>query len=109
MPAYIQSPLSIADFESVWETIVDSGYAQGFINAGEGAGYEAYTQGMAQFSRVSSAINTTMEAMYILPWSGQTSEPASGPNAATVMLTISRTGRLHEPLRLGAGLVLFDE
>jgi hypothetical protein len=109
VPAYIQNPLSIEDFEAVWATVVDPGYAQGFTNAGEGAGYEAYTQGMAQLARVSSAINTTMEAMYILPWSGQTAEPASGPNAATVMLTISRTGRLQEPLRLGAGLVFFDE
>jgi hypothetical protein len=109
VPAYIQNPLSIQDFEAVWATVVDPGYAQGFVNAGEGAGYEAYTQGMAQLARVSAAINTTMEAMYILPWSGQTAEPASGPNAATVMLTISRTGRLQEPLRLGAGLVFFDE
>lgn len=109
MPVYIQEPLSIEDFEAVWQTVVDPGFAQGFVRAGEGAGYEAYTQGMAQLARVSSAINTTMEAMYILPWSGQTSEPASGPNAATVTLSISRTMRLQEPLVIGAGLVFFDE
>lgn len=109
MPAYVQSPLTIAQFEAVWQSVVDPGFGQGFSNAGEGNGYEAYTQGMAQLARVSSAISTTMGAMYILPWSGQVAPPASGAQQATVQLTFSRTLRLQEPLVLGAGTVWYDE
>src|ERR1700685_3234663 len=109
MPAYTQGPLSIQAFEAVWASVVDPAFAQGFIQAGEGNGFEAYTQAMAQLARASAAINTTMEAMYLLPSSGQTSPPASGPNQATVQLTFARTLRLQEPLVLGAGSVWYDE
>jgi hypothetical protein len=109
MPSYTQGPLAISDFEAVWQSVVDPAFAQGFVQAGEGAGYEAYTQAMAQLARASQAVNTTTQAMFILPWSGQESAPASGPNQAIVTLSFSRTKRLQEPLVLGAGTVWYDE
>jgi len=109
MPSYVQAPLSIDDFQAVWESVVDPGFAQGFVEAGDGGGFEAYRQAMAQLARVSDAINTTMEAMYILPWSGQTAPPATGPNLAEVELTFSRTLRIQSPLVLGAGTVWYGE
>lgn len=102
-------PLSIDDLLALWRQVTDSAYADAFIQAGEGNGLEAWTQGFAQHARVSTAIDTTLQALYILPWSGQSSEPASGPVCATATMSFSRSGRLNEPLVLGAGLVFFDE
>jgi hypothetical protein len=109
VPSYVQGPLAVSDFLAVWQSVVDPAFAQGFVQAGEGRGLEAYTQAMAQLARASQAVDTTTQAMFILPWSGQSSAPASGPQQATVSLSFSRTKRLQEPLILGAGLIWCDE
>ena len=83
-------PLTAADLQSIWQGATDSSYWQPFVQAGIGAGLEAWTQMFAQFARVAQAADTTFEAMYILPWSGQTAPPASGPTAATVTLYLQR-------------------
>lgn len=105
----MSGPLSIQELLAVWQSAVDSGYGDAFVNADEGKGLETYTQGFAQLQRVSQAIDTTTQAMYILPWSGQTAPPAAGETAATVKLTFARTKLLEQPLRLGAGQVFYEE
>jgi hypothetical protein len=102
-------PLTIADLTAVWQGAVDSSYSSAFIAAGEGKGFEAYTQGFAQYARVSTAIDVTTQACYVLPWSGQTNPPAGGAQLATVTLTFTRTNRSNVAVRLGAGLVYYDE
>jgi hypothetical protein len=88
---------------------MDESYTEPFIEAGDGGGLEAWNQSFAQLARVSEAVDVSMESLFILPWSGQTNPPASGPNQATVELTISRTGLLEQPLILGAGLIWVDD
>jgi hypothetical protein len=88
---------------------VDSTYGQAFITAGEGNGFEAYTQGFAQYARASQAIDVTTQACYVLPWSGQTNPPAQGAKYATVALTFQRTLKNNIPVRLAAGIVFYDE
>ena len=102
-------PLSVAELLALWEGAVDSTYAQPFVQAGDGGGLELFTQGFAQHARASQAVDRTTQSMYMLPFSGQTSPPASGAQLATVSLTISRAGYLDHPLVLGAGLVWVDE
>lgn len=104
-----QGPLSIADLLQVWVGAVDKTYSDPFIAAGEGKGLEAYTQGFAQSARVSTAIDVTTQALYILPHSTQTNPPAGGPVKATVTLTFTRAGFVDRPMRLGAGLIRVGE
>lgn len=101
--------LSRADIQSVWEGSVDKSYRDSLVRAGEGRGFEAWTQLFAQFERASKAIDVTTQAMFIAPWSGQTQPPASGGRKATVTLTITRTKRLNEPLFLQRGLFVVEE
>lgn len=96
-------PLTIQDLQAIWESACDPSYAQSFIQAGEGNGFEAHTQSFAQAARVSEAIDTTTQALYILPWSGQSGSPASGAKLATVALTLARTGLTQIPLVVPAG------
>jgi hypothetical protein len=102
-------PLTLAELLALWEGAVDSTYAQPFVQAGDGGGLEVYSQGFAQHVRVSQAVDASTQAMYILPFSGQTAPPASGAQLATVTLTFTRGGYLDRPLVLGAGMVWVDE
>lgn len=101
--------LSRAEIQAVWEGSVDKGYRDPLVRAGEGKGFEAWTQLFAQFERASKAVDVTTQAMFISPWSGQTNDPASGGQKATVTLKVSRSKRLHEPLYLQAGLFVVEE
>lgn len=84
-------PLTLEEFRALWRAAVDHAYAEGFEQAGEGNGIEAFEQAWQQFARVSQAIDATTQALYILPWSGQTAPPAGGAARSTVVLTIDRT------------------
>jgi hypothetical protein len=97
-------PLAQSDLLGIWKSTSDDSYTEPFINAGDGQGLEAWNQAFAQLARVSQAVDAAMSSLYILPWSGQTNAPASGPVLATVSLSISRTGLLNWPLVLAAGL-----
>ena len=99
-------PLTQADLQAIWTGAVDTGFSQPFVAAGEGAGFEAYTQMFAQYARVALAVDVTTQAMFILPYSGQSNPPASGANEATVVLTISRTGYVNWALVLVAGTLV---
>ena len=102
-------PLQQSDLLGIWESVMDDGYTQPFVQAGDGKGMEAWNQSFAQLVRASSAVDVSMQSLFILPWSGQTNPHASGPNQATVTLSISRTGLVHQPLVLGAGFTWVDE
>ena len=98
-------PLTSAELQAIWQSVVDDTYAQGFIQAGEGNGFEAHTQAFQQFARVSQAIDTTMQEAYLLPWSGQTGAPAAGAGYARVTLQLARpTAPLLNPLEEINGL-----
>lgn len=102
-------PLTPADFQRIWESTTDPSYWQPFELAGEGNGFEAHTQAWQQGARVSQAVDETTQALYILPWSGQTAPPASGAQSATVTLTLTRSLRLEQPLLLQAGTFVEEQ
>jgi hypothetical protein len=104
-----QGPLTIADLQAVWESSVDNQFSASLFEKGDGSGIEAYAQTWAMLERLSRAVDVTTQAMYILPWSGQTSDPAAGEKRATVTLSVSRSGLPNIPLVLMAGPFLVGE
>lgn len=104
-----QGALTQSELQAVWEGAVDKNYSQSLIAAGEGNGFEVYTQTFVQLARVSQAIDTTTQAMFILPHSAQTAPPAGGETKATVSLTFTRTKLLNFPLVLGEGSIFVGE
>ena len=98
-----------ADLLAIWQSAVDPLYAQPFLEAGDGGGLEAYTQGFAVMERVSQAIDRTMQAMFILPHSGQTSIPASGDKYAVATVELRREATFHLPIIFPAYQVAVEE
>ena len=110
MTAGKQGALSQADLMAIWAAAVDESYSQPLIAAGDGNGLEIYSQAAAQWARVSSAIDTTTQAMYIRPSSAQTAPPASGAQLATVELTLVRgAAYVDRALVLKAGTTYAEE
>lgn len=130
-PTAKRGPFTVDELLAFWKTVVDEKYQQPLtrdlqpgdsIDAGDDirveagntigpvtTGLETYTQGMDQMKRVSQAVERTCEAMFFLPWSGQTDEPASGAARATVALTFSRDRRLGETVTFFAGTTFIQE
>ena len=104
-----QGPLTAEQLQAIWQGGVDSAYADPYVAAGDGNGLEVHTQAFAQYARASLAVDRTFQSMYALPWSGQTNPSASLASLSTCDLTFTRTGRMGDPLLLGAGLVWVDE
>lgn len=110
VPPLKTGPLSLQDLLDVWTGAVDAGYRDPIVEAGDGGGLEVHTQAHAQYARVSDAIDRSTQAMFIVPWSGQTNEPASGARSAQVTITFQRNTRyVHVPMALGAGWIYVEE
>lgn len=101
--------LTKAELQAIWAGAADPGYTQPLVEAGEGNGFEAWTQFFEQLARASKAIDVTTQAMFISPWSGQTNPPAGGAQRSQVILEFSRTKRLQHALLLGKGAILVQE
>lgn len=102
-------PITRSELIALWRSGVDPNFGRRFVEAGEGGGFEVYTQAFRQFEEVSEAIDTTTQSMYLLPHSSQTSEPAGGARRARVTLTISRVGDATRCYILRAGQTVFEE
>lgn len=102
------SALTLADFRDAWIAATDSSYNEPFIDAGDGHGLEVMSQAHAQFERVSRAIDITTQALYTLPSSSQSNDPASGQQFASVALTFTRA-RTDNALVIGKTIVDFGE
>lgn len=109
MTAPKTGPLTPAELQSIWESAVDKGFSDPLKKAGEGNGFEVYTQAWAQAERVSQAIDETTQSMFVLPWSGQSGPPASGGAFATVTLSLSRIKLLTKTLVLIAGTFVDEQ
>jgi len=58
-------PLKIEQLIELWKSTVDPSYAESLITAGEGEGFEVYTQAFAMLARVSEAIERTRQSLFI--------------------------------------------
>lgn len=105
-----KGPLTRDELLEIWRSsAVDESYSGPLIEHGDGFGLEVHTQYMEQLARASQAVDRTVQSLFILPWSGQTNEPASGASLATVTLTFSRSLQQDRPLVLGAGSVFYEQ
>lgn len=109
MPTPKAGALTQAEIFGLWAAALDRAYREPLVMAGEGEGLEAHTQQHAVMARASTAVDRTTQAMFILPWSGQTNPPAQGARKATVTLTFERTARVHVPMVLGKGMIFAEE
>lgn len=109
MPALKTGALTRDELRQIWESASDPGYWKPIEEAGDGNGFEVWTQFFEQVARASRAIDVTTQAMFIAPWSGQTNPPAGGAAKARVTLSISRSKRLEIPLFLAAGQFVVAE
>lgn len=100
--------LSFDDLFELWKSVVPNAYSRPLIENPD-SGREVIDQAVEQFLRVSLAIETSTQAMYCFPWSGQTGDPAGGGSRAKTTLLVSRTGRADRAVVLPAGLVVAHE
>lgn len=100
-------PMTPEELQELWQSAVDDLYARPFLEQ-EDSGFEVHQQVFEQLARASRAIDATTQAMFILPWSGQSDQPAQGEAKATVQLTLSRTSYLELPMVITRD-VLFEE
>ena len=112
MPFNKSGPLTQDELKQLWKSVVDqSSYASPLLTQPD-SGIELIEQVHAQLAASSQAVDQTFQSLYILPWSGQTNDPASGAQFATVDLTLTRSGAAGTianglPLRFQPGLI-FD-
>jgi hypothetical protein len=95
-------PLTHDDLQAVWRDVTDEGYWRPFVES-PNAPIEAIDQSVAQFARASLAVDRTTQSLFILPWSGQTDDPATGDAMAIVLLRIIRTTEMHRCLVFEVG------
>jgi len=101
-----KGPLTADDFLELWRSAVDETYSEPLEAAGEGEGFEAYTQLFAQFERVSKAVERTFQSLFIRPHSSATDFQATGGGRAQVRLWISRSGLIEQPFVLPKGTMV---
>lgn len=93
MPFNKSGPLTQDELHALWLSVVDrEGYATPLLTNPD-SGIAFIEQSEAQLAAASVAVDETFQSFYILPWSGQTNEPAGGASQATVLLAVTRTGR----------------
>lgn len=100
---------TFAQLKQILYSAADPQYLQPFFDGGYGNGRELFEQLLAVFVRVDEAIDRTLQALYINPWSGQSAPPAAGSSRAVLELTLRRSRRAEVPLTVAAGSVLFEE
>lgn len=83
-------PLSSSDLQALWEAVTDPTYSRSILEADEG--FEVIEQAIAQYERASLAADRSSQSLYVLPHSGQSSQPAAGAAKARAGLRISRVG-----------------
>lgn len=91
MPFNKSGPLTQEELFELWVSVVDNpGYSSPLISQPD-SGIELIEQSHAQLAAASQAVDQTFQSLYILPWSGQTNDPASGAQLALATLSIVRT------------------
>lgn len=102
-------PLTRDDLQAIWSGALDKSYRDPFLAAGMGNGLEAHGQMWEIFARVSRAVDRTTQALFIVPWSGQSDSPAAQAAKSLVTLTFARALLIDKPLVLKAGQIFAEE
>lgn len=89
-----QGPITAEEFMALWRSVTDEGYSRPLLEQ-DGSLIEAIEQAAEQYAVVSQAIDQVTQRLFVVPFSGQTSEPASLARHATVSIQVTRTGSLE--------------
>ncbi len=100
-------PLTFDELLALWKSGTDTAYSEPLLRSADGAAVVG--QMLAQLAFVSRAIDETFQTLFLLPGSGQTGEPASGPVRSRVVLTISRSSGFEIPLAFLPGTLRVEE
>lgn len=91
MPFNKSGPLTQDELFALWQSVVDDqGYSSPLVSQPD-SGIELIEQGHAQLAATSQAVDQTFQSLYILPWSGQTNDSASGAQLALALISVVRT------------------
>lgn len=107
MVARKTGPLSRDDLMDLWRSVTDQGYYRTLLENPD-SNVSVIEQVADQLARVSESVDRNTQAMFILPWSGQTDSPAAGAAFSAVELTVERAMRLESPVTIVQGQVLFE-
>lgn len=102
-----QGPLTFDELMLVWRSVTDRSYNQPLLEK-DNSLIEIVEQMATQFERASVSIDRNTQAMFILPWSGQTNPPSAGAAKATVSLTATRTLLFEVPITFTKGEVIVE-
>lgn len=100
-------PLAFDDLLALFKSGADEGYYGTLLKAEDGEALVG--QMLKQFGLVSRAIDETFQSLFIVPWSGQTADPASGPHRSTLVLTVERASAFDIPLVFVPGALRAEE
>ncbi len=78
------------DFLDLWKSVTDPGYHSPILEKPDG-GAEFILAALSIARGTASAVDASTQSLYILPFSGQTSDPAHTARLATGFLQFSRT------------------
>jgi hypothetical protein len=98
-------PLTHDELMQLWASVTDREYNKPLLEK-QNSNIEAIQQAAEQFARVSESIDLNTQSMFILPWSGQTAPPASGPANARTKLTLTRSDKFDIPLVFTEGEIV---
>lgn len=108
--------LSRDELMALWQSVTDEEFARPMLEQAEDPeavedgvlAIAAYEQAAEQLAAVSSAIERNTQAMFILPHSQQTDDPAAGAQYARTYLNITRDALFEVPLVFRAGDIVFE-
>ncbi len=102
-----KGPLTRDELLTLWQSVTDREYNRPLLEQPESQ-IAAVEQAAEQFATVSGQVDRNTQAMFILPWSGQTAPPASGPAHARTVLQLQRGGAFDVALVFRAGDLLVE-
>lgn len=100
-------PLTFNEMMLIWQSVTDRSYNKPLLEK-QNSLIEVVEQMAEQFARASVSVDRNTQAMFILPWSGQTDAPAAGASKATVTITVTRSTLFDVPIFFTAGDVVIE-
>jgi len=102
-------PLTVDDLIAVFRATVSPDYYAGIVGQANGQGLDPYHAAAAMLARAADAVNTTIEAYFILPSSWQTAPPGAGAAYATGAVQVTRSGSVSFDLVIPRGTLFVED
>ncbi len=87
----------------IWRSVMPESYTIPLEEENDGRGFDVIEACAAVWARVAAAVETSTQAMYLLPHSSQTAPESAGEAQATGNLTLTRSAPADGPINLEEG------